>query len=124
MLKSFEHDRDLAGSIPFYNRINVSVEIRGYYVHRLLVKAVAMRASSRYALQIYELLDQMATTEREEVESTIKQQSRRMVPKNHEHDSRYHIWSESSPINPNKATLHLVRRSNKSFNSVCQHYEN
>ena len=124
LLKSFEHDRDLAGSIPVDNRINVSVELRGYYVHRLLVNAVAMWASPRYALQIYKLLDQMATTEREEMESTIKQQRPRMVPKNHEHDYRYLIWREPIPDKPNGVTLHLVRRNKSTFEQIRQHYDN
>ena len=124
LLKSFEKNKKLMGSIPYDNRINVSVNLRGYYVHRVLVNAVAMWASPRYALDIFMMLDQMATTEREEMESTIKQQRPRMVPKNHEHDYRYLIWREPIPDKPNGVILHLVRRSNSTFDAVREHFDN
>ncbi|KAK8840669.1 hypothetical protein M9Y10_030444 [Tritrichomonas musculus] len=124
LLNAFDNDRDLMGSLSVYNKINVPNGLRGLYVHRLLVNAVAMWASPRYALQIYKLLDEMASAERKAMESTIQHQRPRMVPKNHEHDYRYLIWRESMPSNPNGVILHLVRRSKSTFDQVRKHYEN
>ena len=42
MLKSFEKNKKLMGSIPYDNRNNLSISLRGYYVHRVLVNAIAM----------------------------------------------------------------------------------
>ena len=123
LIEAFEHDRDLMGSPPVDNRINTPNGLRGLYVHRLLVNDVARWASPRYALQIYKLLDQMATAEREEMESTIQHQRPRMVPKNHEHDYRYLIWKEPVSSNSNRVILHLVRRSKSTFDQVRKHYE-
>ena len=111
-------------TISHNHRSDVRVDLRGHYVHRLLVNAVAMWASPRYALQIYKLLDEMASAERKAMESTIQHQRPRMVPKNHEHDYRYLIWRESIPSNPNGVILHLVRRSKSTFDQVRKHYEN
>ena len=105
-------------------RSDVRVDLRGHYVHRLLVNAVAMWASPRYAIDIFMLLDEMASAERKAMESTIQHQRPRMVPKNHEHDYRYLIWRESMPSNPNGVILHLVRRSKSTFDQVRKHYEN
>ena len=58
------------------------------------------------------------------MESTIKQQRPRMVPKNHEHDYKYLIWRETSSTKPNKVTLHLVRRNKSTFEQIRQHYDN
>ena len=69
------------------------------------------------------LLDEMATAEREEMESTIQHQRPRMVPKNHEHDYRYLIWKEPVSSNSNRVILHLVRRSKSTFDQVRKHYE-
>ena len=85
---------------------------------------VAMWASPRYALDIFMLLDEMATSEREEMESTIQHQRTRMVPRNHEHDYRYLIWREPVPNHPNGVILHLVRRSKSTFDQVRKHYDN
>ena len=124
LLKSFEHDRDLIGAIPYDNRINTPNGLRGYYVHRLLVNAVAMWASPRYALNIFKMLDQMATAERATMESVIQQQRPRMVPKNHEYDYKYLIWKEPLANKPNTVILHLVRRNKTTFEQVIQHYNN
>ena len=57
LFDAFRKDRDLAGIEPHDHRINVRVDLRGHYIHRLLVNAVAMWASPVYALQIYKLLE-------------------------------------------------------------------
>ena len=124
LLNAFRKDRDLGGIEPCIIRSDVRVDLRGYYVHRLLVNAVAMWASPRYAIDIFMLLDEMASAERKAMESTIQHQRPRMVPKNHEHDYRYLIWRESMPSNPNGVILHLVRRSKSTFDQVRKHYEN
>ena len=124
LLKTFEHDKDLMGTLPVDNRINVPNELKGYYVHRLLVNAVAMWASPRYALNIFKMLDQMATSERAQMESVIQQQRPRMVPQHHEHDYKYLIWREPHRTYPKSTILHLVRRSNSTFKEVIQHYNN
>ena len=111
-------------TISHNHRSDVRVDLRGHYVHRLLVNAVAMWASPRYAIDIFMLLDEMASAERKAMESTIQHQRPRMVPKNHEHDYRYLIWRESMPSNPNGVILHLVRRSKSTFDQVRKHYEN
>ncbi|EAX87124.1 hypothetical protein TVAG_320510 [Trichomonas vaginalis G3] len=41
------------------NRKNLPINLRGWYVHRLLVNAVAMWASPRYAWYIYMMLDEL-----------------------------------------------------------------
>ena len=124
LLKTFEHDKDLMGLLAYDNRINVPNELKGYYVHRLLVNAVAMWASPRYALNIFKMLDQMATSERSQMESVIQQQRPRMVPKNHEHDYKYLIWKEPLANKPNMVILHLVRRNKTTFEQVIKHYDN
>ena len=124
LLKSFEKNKKLMGAIPYDNRINVRVDLRGYYVHRVLVNAVAMWASPRYALDIFMMLDEMATSERAAMESVIQQQRPRMVPRHHEHDYKYLIWKEPLANKPNVVILHLVRRSNSTFKEVIKHYEN
>ena len=124
LFKTFEHDRDLMGSLAYDNRINVRVDLRGYYVHRLLVNAVAMWASPRYALNIFKMLDEMATAERAAMESVIQQQRPRMVQKNHEYDYKYLFWKEPLANKPNIVILHLVRRNKTTFEQVIKHYEN
>ena len=49
-------------------RKNLPTHLRGWYVHRLLVNAVAMWASPRYALDIFILLDKIASDERQKLE--------------------------------------------------------
>ncbi|KAK8836767.1 hypothetical protein M9Y10_037289 [Tritrichomonas musculus] len=53
------------------NRSNLSIQLRGYYVHRLLVNHVAIWASETYAVHILKLLDDIASRERDELTKTI-----------------------------------------------------
>ena len=131
ILKEFKQDKEYAGCLPFDNRINVPVNLRGYYVHEMLVHDIARWASSKYAYHICKLLKQMAASERAELESAIANQQTviqtqrpRMVPKNHEHDYKYLIWKEPHPQYPKSVILHLVRRNNSTFKQVQDHFEN
>ncbi|EAY01429.1 hypothetical protein TVAG_490170, partial [Trichomonas vaginalis G3] len=54
------------------NRKNLAPGLRGWYVHRLLVNAVAMWASPRYAWHVYKLLDEIHRQEREELENKLE----------------------------------------------------
>ncbi|EAX78001.1 hypothetical protein TVAG_194610, partial [Trichomonas vaginalis G3] len=56
----------------YENREKLPNGLRGYYVHRLLVNAVAMWASPRYAWYIYRLLDEIHRQEREEMENKLE----------------------------------------------------
>ena len=123
LFRSFEKNKRLNGELSHFNKTGIRVDLKGWYVHRVLVNAVAMWASPRYALDIFMMLDEMATAEREEMESTIQHQRPRMVPKNHEHDYRYLIWKEPVSSNSNRVILHLVRRSKSTFDQVRKHYE-
>ncbi|EAX82633.1 hypothetical protein TVAG_384340 [Trichomonas vaginalis G3] len=69
MLASLGKPRE---EIPYENRKNLAPGLRGYYVHRLLVNAVAMWASPRYAWYIYRLLDEIHRQEREEMENKLE----------------------------------------------------
>ena len=40
---------------------NITPKLKGYYVHRLLVNAIAMWASPRYSVMILRLLDKIAS---------------------------------------------------------------
>ena len=95
----------------YENRDDLSIELRGYYVHRLLVNHIAMWASPRYAWDVMELLDNLAKQQRNELQQ-------RVVPKNHEHEYRYMIWKEDLPQDQNMIKLHLVRRNKNAWREV------
>ena len=131
IVKRFYQKKEYAGCLPYDNRINVPIGLRGYYVHQVLVNAVAMWASADYALDILTMLDKIAASERAELESAIANQQTviqtqrpRMVPKNHEHDYKYLIWKEPHPQYPKSVILHLVRRNNSTFKQIQEHFEN
>ena len=92
----------------YEKRDELPVNLRGYYVHRLLVNHIAMWSSPRYAVYIMKLLDSTFERERQQLNNKIEEQQPRMVPMNREGDYRYLIWKEAS--NDNETTLHLVRR--------------
>ncbi|EAX90979.1 hypothetical protein TVAG_200800 [Trichomonas vaginalis G3] len=90
------------------NRKNLAPGLRGWYVHRLLVNAVAMWASPRYAWHVYKLLDEIHRQEREELENkleakdevieakdkNIQKRIPRSVPKGKEKNYKYMIYTE------------------------------
>ncbi|KAI5510548.1 KilA, N-terminal/APSES-type HTH, DNA-binding family, partial [Trichomonas vaginalis G3] len=94
--------------IPYENRKNLAPGLKGYYVHRLLVNAVAMWASPRYACYIFMMLDELYKAEREEMEmklqakdevieskdKSIQKRIPRSVPKGKEKSYKYMIYTE------------------------------
>ena len=103
----------------YENRPNLSNNLKGTYVHRLLVNHVAMWASPRYAWDIMKLLDSYFERERMSLIDQINEQQPRLVPINKEHNYKYLIWKEQ---NTNNTTiLHLVRRNNKTFRQISNH---
>ena len=109
--------------------MNLPPGLQGIYVHKLLVNAVAMWASPKYAIKIFMLLDNIAKEERDKLEAkntkqeqqlneqeqVIEEQRPRMVPKHKETNYKYMIWKEEFD---NKTFLHLVRRNNHTFRDV------
>ncbi|KAI5485087.1 KilA, N-terminal/APSES-type HTH, DNA-binding family, partial [Trichomonas vaginalis G3] len=76
LLEEFPHMFATLGKprveIPYENREKLPNGLRGYYVHRLLVNAVAMWASPRYACYIFMMLDEIHRQEREEMEKKLQ----------------------------------------------------
>ncbi|EAX79379.1 hypothetical protein TVAG_477630 [Trichomonas vaginalis G3] len=121
------------------NRKNLPINLRGYYVHRLLVNAVAMWASPRYAWHVYRLLDEIHRQERGEMEKklqakdevieskdkSIQKRIPRSVPKGKEKSYKYMIYTEELEKEEDKdmVMLHLVRRNNKSFYDLAKIYK-
>ncbi|EAX82000.1 hypothetical protein TVAG_565960 [Trichomonas vaginalis G3] len=123
----------------YENREKLPNGLRGYYVHRLLVNAVAMWASPRYAWNIYRLLDEIHRQEREEMENklqakdevieskdkSIQKRIPRSVPKGKEKNYKYMIYTEELENEEDRdmVMLHLVRRNNKSFYDLAKIYK-
>ncbi|EAX94439.1 hypothetical protein TVAG_031390 [Trichomonas vaginalis G3] len=123
----------------YENREKLPNGLRGYYVHRLLVNAVAMWASPRYAWNIYKLLDELHRQERGEMEKklqakdevieskdkSIQKRIPRSVPKGKEKSYKYMIYAEELENEEDKdmVMLHLVRRNNKSFYDLAKIYK-
>ncbi|EAX74851.1 hypothetical protein TVAG_152100 [Trichomonas vaginalis G3] len=123
----------------YENREKLPNGLRGYYVHRLLVNAVAMWASPRYAWNIYKLLDELHRQERGEMEKklqakdevieskdkSIQKRIPRSVPKGKEKSYKYMIYTEELEKEEDKdmVMLHLVRRNNKSFYDLAKIYK-
>ncbi|EAX77045.1 hypothetical protein TVAG_401820 [Trichomonas vaginalis G3] len=114
------------------NRENLPNGLRGWYVHRLLVNAVAMWASPRYAWYIYRLLDEIHRQEREELENKLEAKDKniqkripRSVPKGKEKNYKYMIYTEEMENEEDRdmVMLHLVRRNNKSFYDLAKIYK-
>ena len=101
------------------NRLNIDINLRGYYVHHLLVNHVAMYASPKYALYIMKLLDSHFERERQNLIDEIRQKKPRLVPANKSHSYKYLIYKE--PIDDEYTLLHLVRRNKKTFRAVSRH---
>ncbi|EAX88381.1 hypothetical protein TVAG_126450 [Trichomonas vaginalis G3] len=116
----------------YENREKLPNGLRGWYVHRLLVNAVAMWASPRYAWNIYRLLDEIHRQEREELENKLEAKDKsiqkripRSVPKGKEKNYKYMIYTEEMENEEDKdmVMLHLVRRNNKSFYDLAKIYK-
>ncbi|EAX71929.1 hypothetical protein TVAG_532290, partial [Trichomonas vaginalis G3] len=123
----------------YENREKLPNSLRGYYVHRLLVNAVAMWASPRYAWYVCKLLDEIHRQEREQMEKklqakdevieskdkSIQKRIPRSVPKGKEKSYKYMIYTEELEKEEDKdmVMLHLVRRNNKSFYDLAKIYK-
>ncbi|KAI5524639.1 KilA, N-terminal/APSES-type HTH, DNA-binding family [Trichomonas vaginalis G3] len=114
------------------NRQNLPNGLRGWYVHRLLVNAVAMWASPRYAWYIYRLLDEIHRQEREELENKLEAKDKNIqkrIPtfgtKGKEKNYKYMIYTEEMENEEDRdmVMLHLVRRNNKSFYDLAKIYK-
>ena len=103
----------------YEKRDNLPVNLRGYYIHRLLVNNVAMFASPRYSIYIMKLIDSHFERQRQDLIDEIQQQKPRMVPINKERNYKYLIYKE--PFNDEYTILHLVRRNRKTFRAVSRH---
>ena len=107
------------------NRADLPNELRGMYVHRLLVNHIAIWASPKYALDIMRLLDEHFTKQREALEKKVDDMKTRQVPKGKDKCYKYMIWIDDVPAddeNDNKdmVMLHLVRRNNRTFREVSK----
>ena len=105
------------------DRPNLPNDLKGVYIHRLLVNHVAMWASPRYSLHIMKLLDSHFEKQREQLVNKIDDLTPRAVPKDHKHSYRYMIWREELPKNKNFVILHLVRRNKHSWRQVSKIYQ-
>ena len=127
LLQSFDSEKSKAG-IPtleksYEKRDDVPVNLRGYYIHRLLVNHFAMWASPTYAIYIAKLLDSVFEQERKQHQQQIDNLTLRAVPDNNKTDYRYLIYKED--INKEGFTrLHLVRRSKSTWRKVVSYYNN
>ena len=112
----------------YENRPNLSINLRGIYVHRLLVNHIAIWASPAYAWDVMQLLDKYYENERnkllKEKDEIINQLTPRTVPRNTEHDYKYLIWKEVTPDSNTFVILHLVRRHKSNFRVVNNHFNN
>ncbi|EAX81922.1 hypothetical protein TVAG_405670 [Trichomonas vaginalis G3] len=116
----------------YENREKLPNGLRGWYVHRLLVNAVAMWASPRYAWNIFMMLDEIHRQEREELENKLEAKDKsiqkripRSVPKGKEKNYKYMIYTEDMEKEEDRdmVMLHLVRRNNKSFYDLAKIYK-
>ncbi|EAX81745.1 hypothetical protein TVAG_309950 [Trichomonas vaginalis G3] len=121
------------------NRKNLPINLRGYYVHRLLVNNVAQWASARYSWYVCKLLDEIHRQEREEMEKklhakdevieakdkSLQKRIPRSVPKGKEKNYKYMIYTEEMENEEDRdmVMLHLVRRNNKSFYDLAKIYK-
>ena len=107
----------------YENRENLPNNLKGYYVHRLLVNSVAIWASARYSYYIMKLLDNYFEQERTKQQQIIEELKPRAVPEENKNDYRYLIYKEV--INREGfIRLHLSRRHKSTFRKVINHYNN
>ena len=127
LLQEFESQKSTLG-IPrleksYEKRDDVPINLRGYYVHRLLVNYIAIWASPTYAIYIAKLLDSQFERERKQHQQQIDELKPRAVPENHKNDYRYLIYKED--INKEGfIRLHLCRRHKSTWRKVVNHYNN
>ena len=95
----------------YENRPNLSINLRGIYVHRLLVNHIAIWASPVYAWDVMQLLDTYFEKQRNQLQTKIEEQKPRLVPNGKQNVYKYMIWKENNNDKPGYIRLHLVRRS-------------
>ena len=115
--------RILPNEEPYEKRMNLPINLKGYYIHRLLVNHVAMWASPKYSLYIMKLLDNYFEKQREELTKKIDSMKPRMVPKGKDKSYKYMIYLTDAPPddesdNKDMVILNLVRRNNSTFREV------
>ncbi|KAK8886663.1 hypothetical protein M9Y10_042129 [Tritrichomonas musculus] len=123
---------EISGTEDLYQkRENVPNELKGYYVHKLLVNHVAMWASSRYSIYIFKLLDSYFEQQRIQLQNHINEKQEqienltlRAVPEGRQFDYVFFIWRESIPDSITRCKLHLVRRHIDSFSKMRNHFDN
>ena len=127
LLQAFESEKSSVG-IPadqkiIENRVNLPNELKGTYIHRLLVNHVAIWASPIYSIYIVKLLDNVFERERNKQQLIIDDLTSRAVPNNHKNDYRYLIYKEAID-RPGFIKLHLIRRHKSTWKKVSEHYDN
>lgn len=124
LLEEINQDRKFTALKNIYEkRDNLPNNLRGYYVHKLLVNHIAIWASPKYSYYIMKLLDNYFDQERNKQQKIIDDLKPRAVPENNKHDYKYLIYKES--INKlGFIRLHLTRRHNSTFRKVANHYQN
>lgn len=121
ILSEFGSARIPAHAKSHEKRENLPNNLKGWYVHRLLVNAVAMWASPRYAIYIFKLLDDIASTERKQMENKLEEKQEeiekripRCVPQRKEKNYKYMIYKKETG-DDEIIELKLVRCNNHSF---------
>lgn len=122
-----ESAKNARGGIPLLEkthekRDDVPIELRGYYIHRLLVNHVAMWASPTYAWYIMKLLDDIFQKQREQLQNKIEEMRPRQVPQSKQRSYKYMIWKEDIEGDNAHVKLHLVKRNTKTFYDMGQVY--
>ena len=105
------------------NRDTLNNELKGYYIHRLLVNHVAIWASPKYALDIMKLLDDYFAKQREQLTKKIDEMKPRNVPKGKDRNYKYMILfvdvePDDESDNEDMVMLHLVKRNKRTFREV------
>lgn len=118
-----------SGGIPpdqklYENRPNLPNELKGIYIHRLLVNHVAIWCSPSYSFDIMKLLDNYFNQQRNQLKEQIENLTLRAVPEGRQFDYVFFIWRESIPDSITRCKLHLVRRHIDSFSKMRNHFDN
>ncbi|KAK8895997.1 hypothetical protein M9Y10_013883 [Tritrichomonas musculus] len=114
-----------SGGIPlvkklYEDRPNLPNELKGTYVHKLLVNDIACWANRKYAIYIAQLLDTYFEKQRNQLQTKVNEQKPRMVPNGKQKSYKYMIWKEIINDKPEYIRLNLVRRNAKSFYEVSK----
>ncbi|KAI5500394.1 KilA, N-terminal/APSES-type HTH, DNA-binding family [Trichomonas vaginalis G3] len=141
LLSEAQRPRLFPGSPKLYeNRKNCQMVLRGWYVHRLLVNAVAMWASPRYAWYIFMMLDEIHRQEREEMEKklqakdevieakdkNIQKRIPRSVLKGKEKNYKYMIYTEEMENEEDRDMVMFAfsqKKQHKSFYDLAKIYK-